>query len=54
MTQARLNHLMIINYHQDVTDKMDLEAIADEFIDAKEERSKAIFTNCSPAFQSTK
>ena len=39
MTQARLNHLMIINYHQDLTDKMDLEVIADEFIDAKESRS---------------
>ena len=38
MTQAHLNPLMIINYHQDLTDKMELELIADNIIDAKEPR----------------
>ncbi len=42
MTEAHLNHLMITNYHQDLTDKMDLEVIADEFIDAKESRSSIL------------
>jgi len=37
MTQVRLNHLMIIN-HEDLTDMMELEVIADEFIDAKESK----------------
>ena len=32
MTQARLNHLAILHVHQDMTDLIDLEAIAKEFV----------------------
>ena len=33
MSQARLNHLMILHYHQDVTDKLDLKSVANEHIE---------------------
>ena len=32
MTQTRLNHLMIVHYHQDMTDSHYLKAIGNEFI----------------------
>ena len=32
MTQARLNHLMILHYNQVMTDSLDVKAIANEFI----------------------
>ncbi len=32
MTQARLNHLMILHYHQDMCDSLELKAVADEYI----------------------
>ena len=35
MAQSSLNHLMILNYYEDLTNKLDLELIANEFIDAK-------------------
>ena len=38
MTQARLNHLMILHYHQDMTDKLNLESIANEYILKSETR----------------
>lgn len=42
MTQARLNHLMVLHYHQDLTDKLDMKQVANDFISAKESR-KSIF-----------
>ena len=38
MSQARLNHLMILHYHQDVTDKLDLKSVANEYITKNETR----------------
>ena len=31
MTQARLNHLMVLHYHQDIADKLDLKIIGNEY-----------------------
>ena len=42
MTQARLNHLMILHYHQEMTDKLDLKCIANEYI-LKSEKRRWIF-----------
>ena len=42
MTQARLNHLMIFHYHQEMTDKLDLKCIANEYI-LKSEKRRWIF-----------
>jgi len=39
MYQARLNHHLILHYHQDITDQLDLKQIANDFIDAKPSRS---------------
>ena len=36
MSQARLNHLMVLNYHQDFTDSMDMRLVANDFISANE------------------
>ena len=38
MTQARLNHLMVLHYHQDLTDELDMKQVANDFISAKESR----------------
>lgn len=38
MTQAHLNHLMVLHYHQDLTDKLDMKQVANDFISAKESR----------------
>lgn len=38
MTQGRLNHLMLLNYHQDLTDSLDMQEIGNDFISAKEQR----------------
>ena len=43
MTQARLNHLMLLHYHQDITDQLDLRLVANEYI-TKNETRKTIFT----------
>ena len=42
MTQARLNHLMILHYHQEMIDKLDLKCIANEYI-LKSEKRRCIF-----------
>ena len=42
MTQARLNHLMILHYHQEMTDELDLKYIANEYI-LKSETRRCIF-----------
>lgn len=36
MTQARLNHLMILHYHQDLCDELDIRSIANEYTIANE------------------
>ena len=42
MSQAMLNHLMILHYHQDLTDSLDLKCIANEYV-AKNEARKSTF-----------
>ena len=42
MTQARLNHLMVLHYNQDMTDNLDLKYIANEYI-TKNELEEALF-----------
>ena len=44
MTQARLNHLMILHYHQDVTDKLDLKLVGNEYISKNEARISTFAT----------
>lgn len=39
MTQHRLNHLMLLHYHQDLTDLLNMQEVANDFISAKEQRS---------------
>ena len=38
MTQARLNHFMVLHYHQDKCDSLDLKATANEYILRNETR----------------
>ena len=38
MSQARMNHLMILHYHQTFTDTLDMKQIANEFISARDAR----------------
>ena len=35
MTQARLNHLMVLHYHQDLTDELDMKQVANDFYQCK-------------------
>lgn len=42
MSQARLNHLMVLHYHQDWTDSLDLKEVGNDFISANESRMKTI------------
>ena len=55
MTQARLNHLMILHYHQDVCDHLDLNVIGNEYISKSETRkstfAKLIFIFSVQPFQ---
>ena len=44
MTQARLNHLMILHYHQDMTDSLDLKAVTNEYITKNEARRSTFAT----------
>lgn len=44
MTQARLNHLMVLHYHQDLTDELDMKQVANDFISAKESRMSVFAT----------
>ena len=39
MTQSRLNHLMILHIHRKLTDKLNLTAVANEFVSGSEHRS---------------
>ena len=42
MSQARLNHLMVLHYHQDFTDSLDIKLVANDFISAHESRMKIV------------
>ena len=42
MTQARLNHLLLLHYHQDQTDTLDLKEIGNSFISSNDTR-KTVF-----------
>ena len=44
MTQARLNHLMILHYQQDFTDELDLKLVANEYISKNEARRSTFAT----------
>ncbi len=46
MSQSRLNHLMILHYHQDAADKLDLKIIGNEYI-SKNEGRRSTFANFS-------
>ena len=37
-----MNHLMILNYYQDLTDSLDLKEVGNDFIGANESRSKTV------------
>ncbi len=43
MSQARLNHPMVLHYHQDITDNLDLDTIVNDFISAKESHQNIFF-----------
>lgn len=45
MSQERLNHLMLLYYHQELTDSLDMRLVANEFISTKETR-QAVFAKC--------
>jgi hypothetical protein len=38
MTEQRLNHLMLLHAHQDLTDALDINAVLDDFIATKDGR----------------
>ena len=44
MSQARLNHLMILHYHQDVCDRLDMKSIANEYTTKNEARRNTFAT----------
>ena len=39
----RLNHLMLMHVHQEMTDKIDLKTVANEFINTRVESRKKFF-----------
>ena len=43
MLQSRLNHLMNLHYHQDMCDRLDMKAIANEYITKNEARRSSMF-----------
>ena len=38
MSQVRLNHIILLHCHKDVTDSLDLVALANEFVDLSTHR----------------
>ncbi len=44
MGQERLNHLMVLHVHKELTDDLDLISIANEFVGDSEHRLKLIGT----------
>ena len=47
MSQSRLNHLMILHYHQDLCDELDMDSIGNEYISKNDTRRNtfALFKN---------
>ena len=43
MTQERLNHLMMLHIHKDITDSIDLSDVANDFVRNCEHRSGQTF-----------
>ena len=39
MSQSRLNHLMLLYYYQDLTDQLNMQEVANDFICAREQRN---------------
>ena len=48
MSQQRLNNIMLLNVHKDLTDGLDLPTIVRQFVDAKERRRHFFGTVHSP------
>ena len=44
MTQQRLNHLMVLHIHKDLTDELDIVTLANEFVALREHRSSIFGT----------
>ena len=44
MTQQRLNNLMVLHVHKDITDSLKLQDIANEFVGNSEHRLKTFGT----------
>ena len=44
MKQTRLNHLMILHVHKDITDSLNLNDIGNEFVRCSEHRLSGIWT----------
>ena len=42
MSAKRLNHFMVIGHYKDLVDNLDLEQIADEFIEGRKTREKVL------------
>ena len=42
MSQSRLNHLMLLYYHQDLTDQLNMQEVANDFICAREQRNTVV------------
>ena len=39
MGQSHLNHLMVLHVHRELTDKLDLASVANEFVSRSKRRS---------------
>ena len=48
MSQQRLNNIMLLNVHKDLTDGLDLPTVARQFVDANERRRRFFGTVHSP------
>ena len=46
MTQARLNHLMLLHVHKDLTDKIDLAICTNDFIGGSNHRHHLFGDSC--------
>ena len=44
MGQARLNHLLILHYHTEKTDQLDLKVILNEYVHKSEARESTFAT----------
>ena len=44
MSQARINHLMVLNYHQESTNRLHMKCIANEYISTNESKGSMFVT----------